>query len=368
MRPNERLLLAVQLEPKGGAMPLSQPITAEHNDQLNHDLAIRDKELAQQKFEQNYVPIPPKPNQKSTREILLRQAKEHTPQPLSFETGDLLQRLETEHEQAQRRIKARFALTKMGQAGFKKPAFGSTAYKEYCRKGWISPEETEADAIMREIRSIRTGQKRPALWGKFNNSNHVMRNFTITKNTPVRWGREEPIPSDQYAPKMATTAARDDRLTPNAKALLQIIHARCGKDGVTETTKGTLASIMQRSTRSIQRYLTDLQQFGYILRISRQNDDNWYLGLRIWVTEKTKPYYESFDRVFEGFEKFLGIDTSSASRQKIVVPYDLDNGEPLDDDGTFIRQNRRKQGRSQLSSKNGTSIINKGNNWSINTS
>lgn len=350
-------------------MPLSKPITAEHNDQLNHDLAIRDRELAQQKYEQNYVPTPPKPNQKTAREILMRQAKEHPPQPLSFETGDLLQRLETEHEQAQRRIKARFALTKMGQAGFKKPAFGSMAYKQYCSKGWISPEETEADAIMREIRSIRTGQKRPALWGKFNNSKPLMRNLMIDRNTPIRWGREEPIPSDQYAPKMATTAARDDRLTPNAKALLQILHARCGKDGMTETTKGTLANIMCRSTRSIQRYLMDLVQFGYITKISRQTEDGWFTGLKIWTTEKTKPYYESFERALEVVEKYLGINTSTKPCQGIVEPKDLDNGDPYDDDGRIIRsQNRRKQDRTTMSSKNCTSIINRGNNWSINTS
>ena len=49
---------------------------------------------------------------------------------------------------------------------------------------------------------------------------------------PVARPREKrPVPNEsrQYANPMATTAARDDRLTPQAKALLQVIRARAGK-------------------------------------------------------------------------------------------------------------------------------------------
>ena len=144
--------------------------------------------------------------------------------------GELLHALETAHEEAQRRIKVRFTRSMMAKQGFKKPKFGSAVYREYVRKGMITPEEQEADAIMREIRAERAGRgKRISTLGNLVSGESAP--FTMHKNTPVRWGREAPIPSDQYSPNMATTAARDERFTPNAKALLQIIHARCASEG-----------------------------------------------------------------------------------------------------------------------------------------
>lgn len=221
---------------------------------------------------------------------------------LKLMSGDLLQSLESAHEEAQRRIKVRFSQSMMAKQGFKKPVFGSAVYREYVRKGMISPEEQEADAIMREIRAERTGQRKDGLSLI---SNAIEAPFPIHKNTPVRWGQQAPIPSDQYTPNMATTAARDDRLTPNAKALLQIIHARCATEGITETTKATLANVMNRSTRTIQRYIADLVQFGYLTTHIKRNARGLYIGLVMRVTERTKPFYASLKRTADIISKYF---------------------------------------------------------------
>ena len=70
---------------------------------------------------------------------------------------------------------------------------------------------------------------------------------------PARWFRPEPRPSVQYAGHMATTAARDRRLTPQSKAVLVVLRARCGHGTDTVTCKTTLAHIMGVCTRSIGR-------------------------------------------------------------------------------------------------------------------
>ncbi|MER0240028.1 helix-turn-helix domain-containing protein [Fulvimarina sp. MAC8] len=107
-----------------------------------------------------------------------------------------------------------------------------------------------------------------------------------------RHQRPSPNESRQYAQPMATTAARDDRLTPNAKAFLQVLRARCGKGRETTITKGTAGNIMARSTRTIRRYLIDLVRFGYVeLSISR-NHRGLHLGLIVKLTEKVMPFYE----------------------------------------------------------------------------
>lgn len=105
--------------------------------------------------------------------------------------------------------------------------------------------------------------------------------------------RPSPNKSRQYTPAMATTAARDDRLTPNAKAFLQVLRARCGKGRETTITKGTAANIMARSTRTICRYLNDLVRWGYIETRIRTNRNGMHIGLTISVTDLAAPFYES---------------------------------------------------------------------------
>lgn len=108
---------------------------------------------------------------------------------------------------------------------------------------------------------------------------------------PARHRRPAPHASRQYAQASATTAARDDRLTPNAKALLQVITARCGKGRETATTKTTLASIMRRAGRTIARYLRDLECFGYIKTKIRAGIGGLHTGLVIEITDRVRPFY-----------------------------------------------------------------------------
>lgn len=107
-----------------------------------------------------------------------------------------------------------------------------------------------------------------------------------------RHTRPAPNGSRQYANAMATTAARDDRLTPNAKALLQVLRARCGRGRQTMTTKGTLAAVMSRSTRSVRRYLGDLERFGYIVTAIRATGRGLHIGLVVTITERVLPFFD----------------------------------------------------------------------------
>ncbi|MBL8845585.1 MAG: helix-turn-helix domain-containing protein [Hyphomicrobium zavarzinii] len=113
----------------------------------------------------------------------------------------------------------------------------------------------------------------------------------VTGQLPARWFRPEPRPSVQYAGHMATTAARDHRLTPQSKALLQVLRARCGTGTRTETCKTTLAHIMGVTTRSIGRYVAELVRFGYIHARVRRGATGLYTGLVVSITEKVLPCF-----------------------------------------------------------------------------
>jgi len=110
-------------------------------------------------------------------------------------------------------------------------------------------------------------------------------------HTPARWQRPEPRPSVQYAGHMATTAARDHRLTPQSKALLVVLRARCGTGTRTDTCKTTLAHIMGVTTRSIGRYVAELVRFGYIATRTRRGASGLDVGLAVTITEKVLPCF-----------------------------------------------------------------------------
>ncbi|KTQ97558.1 hypothetical protein NS226_04225 [Aureimonas ureilytica] len=107
-----------------------------------------------------------------------------------------------------------------------------------------------------------------------------------------RHTRPSPDESRQYAQPMATTAARDDRLTPNAKAFLQVLRARCGKGRETTITKGTMGAVMSRSARTIRRYLVDLVRFGYVELETRRNARGLHLGLTVRLTGLVMPFFD----------------------------------------------------------------------------
>ena len=123
------------------------------------------------------------------------------------------------------------------------------------------------------------------------NSARRARLFAGLSSTPGRWHRPEPRPSVQYAGHMATTAARDHRLTPQSKALLMVLRARCGHGTATATCKTTLAHIMGVCTRSIGRYVRELVRFGYIETRIRHGATGLHVGLAVVITEKVLPCF-----------------------------------------------------------------------------
>ncbi|ORE97089.1 helix-turn-helix domain-containing protein [Aurantimonas sp. 22II-16-19i] len=168
-----------------------------------------------------------------------------------------------------------------------------------------------------------------------------------------RQDRPEPNDSRQYANPMATTAARDDRLTPQAKALLQVIRARAGKGRQTAVTKGTLAAILSRSTRSITRYLRDLERCGYIVTKIRASGRGLHLGLVLTLSEKVLPYFTETKRLarwlgetagLKALVPFMPFSTKTAGGKMASRP-----GLDAPDD-----QSSGKQGMTLLSLKNQT--------------
>jgi hypothetical protein len=154
------------------------------------------------------------------------------------------------------------------------------------------PDFAARAAIWRDQRSglisLAEAQRRSALVGQ------VKPDVAPRRNAPPRPRHSRPAPNDsrQYAAPMATTSARDDRLTPNAKALLQVLRARAGKGTSTMTTKFTLAAVMSRSARTVARYLRDLERFGYVSTEIRRNSRGLHLGLVVTLCEKVMPFFE----------------------------------------------------------------------------
>ena len=208
---------------------------------------------------------------------------------------------------------------------WEKPSYASEDYWQARYLGWITEEEAHRDSLNFQIKRTR------AIDSKDNHS-----------PAPSRHARPEPCPSRQWMRSMATTAARDDRLTPQAKALLQVIRARCGRDKDTTTTKTTLADIMSRCPRSIQRYLQELARFGYIqTRTLKARITGLYTGLRIRITEKVLTYF------FPDQEYREKIESQSLNSQGIPVETQLSPIKtPLKD--SYVSQPKRHDGWHML--------------------
>lgn len=184
-----------------------------------------------------------------------------------------LQQQEAQDRLLARAQKKRTELTR--PHGYERPTFNSPQYWRDCARGWISDDQQRDDQADYEHR------RRRALDSKHNRA-----------PAPHRHLRPAPRPSNQYAKPMATQAARDDRLTPQSKALLQVIVARTGKGRYTDSTKTTLGKIMSRCPRSIQRYLGELVRFGYIrTQTIKSRCTGFYVGLRIWIMNSVLPAY-----------------------------------------------------------------------------
>ena len=204
------------------------------------------------------------------------------------------------------------------------------------------PDFSARAAIWRDQRagliSIAEAQRRSAAVGAAPATSQPNQGRGGSPRPPVarpRHERPSPNESRQYTQPMATTAARDDRLTPNAKAFLQVLRARCGKGRETSITKGTAGNIMARSTRTIRRYLVDLVRFGYVELEILRSARGLHLGLTVKLTALVAPFYEEA----RGLARWLA-ETPLAQFRPFEAVFD-----PV------------KQGVTLLSSKNQTQTI-----------
>ncbi|WP_425395032.1 hypothetical protein [Aeoliella sp.] len=159
---------------------------------------------------------------------------------------------------------------------YERPAYNTPQYWRDSARGWITGDEQQADLADFEAR------RRRAVDSKHDRA-----------APPHRHDRAAPHPSKQFAKAMATQAARDDRLTPQSKALLQVLVARTGRGRSTDTTKTTLGVIMNRCPRSIQRYVQELVKFGYIrTQTIKSRRTGFFIGLRIWIMDCVLPFWK----------------------------------------------------------------------------
>ena len=166
---------------------------------------------------------------------------------------------------------------------YKKPPFNTPQYWQDVLRGWISEEEQLFDQSQFDLK------RRRALDSKKNKA-----------RVAKRHNRPAPTETKQFSKAMSTQAARDDRLTPQSKALLQIIVARTGKGRSTDTTKTTLGAIMSRCPRSIQRYIRELVKFGYIrTQTIKSRRTGFYTGMRIWIMNSVLPFFSKPNENYE---------------------------------------------------------------------
>lgn len=167
--------------------------------------------------------------------------------------------------------------------GYHRPAYNTPEYWRDYGRGWINEEEQRSDHADFEIRRKR------AVDSKYHKA-----------APPHRHQRAAPRPSKQFCKSMATQAARDDRLTPQSKALLQVLVARTGRGRSTDTTKTTLGIIMNRCARSIQRYIQELVKFGYIrTQTIKSRQTGFFIGLRIWIMNSVLPFWAGKNTDYE---------------------------------------------------------------------
>ena len=191
---------------------------------------------------------------------------------------------------------------------YQKPPYNTPEYWQDVLKGWITEAETEEDERQFQIRRQRAKDSK----------------YNVTP-APTRHDRPAPQKTKQFCKPISTEAARDDRLTPQAKALLQVLAARTGKGHVTDSCKVTLGKIMNRSARSIQRYIQELIKFDYIqTQILKHRLSGMYRGLRIWITNKVLPYFAQGNPKFcpvkwrDFYEKRLKSDRTEMSPTKFI--------------------------------------------------
>ena len=117
-----------------------------------------------------------------------------------------------------------------------------------------------------------------------------------------RANRPPPDDSRQYIQELDSTAMRDDRLTPQAKACLAIIVAEIGNQPSRLLSKSYLARRLSRSPRTVQRYLGQLRRYGYLAPAELvRSRKGWIKGQRIRAMPRVRPFWHRQRRVWERF-------------------------------------------------------------------
>lgn len=138
-------------------------------------------------------------------------------------------------------------------------------------------DEAKQNAAARQVRSTRAKQAQAK----------------GSRTPDPRANRPGPNDSRQWAQSMQTTSARDPRLTPGARVLLQVIVAEIGHDPSRILCNGYLAARLHVSPRTVQRYIKQLLAYGYInaetIASERTGLD---IGRRIWtIATKVRPFW-----------------------------------------------------------------------------
>lgn len=90
--------------------------------------------------------------------------------------------------------------------------------------------------------------------------------FKMKKRTPKppRWRRPAPERTRRFCQPVAMTGVLDPRLSPGASRCLVLIVSECGRYTHRLLTNGYLGSLLSKSARQVQRYVSELTELGYI--------------------------------------------------------------------------------------------------------
>lgn len=139
---------------------------------------------------------------------------------------------------------------------FEKPCYGTPAYAIALKVGWITAEEEKADRLARETRRRRSLQTchRTSLQRDIEDDEAL--------------SRKRPRDTGAYVPQLSARLENDPLLTDGARRCARKIAEltyRQNRDGRSlDVTVTYLMKALDRSRRTVQRYLRILEREGYI--------------------------------------------------------------------------------------------------------
>jgi hypothetical protein len=182
----------------------------------------------------------------------------------------------------------------------------------------------------------------------------------MRRTRPKRRDNAPPAPNlRMYVRAMSVEIDSDTRLSPNAKSCCRLIYALEQKGEV--IIKAGLAKLLGVHAKTVQGYLRQLREFGYIAPIELAvNAWGWIVGQIIRTTEKVLPFFLRARTAAE----ILADDTASRKAMKnggnpegvFPLPY---NGQIQNLKGVEVIQAVLRLGRGPRTAPNGTVAITK---------